>query len=128
MVNAALAALQKRLETGRSLKQIESVRQKQTRLLMLEFRHCSGLGGRSVIAEVTAQWEIFMKTLMTVLLATVMLSASLSSVFALGGCGPNRHRNGWGNCVWGGQNQDWCLRRTGHAAVRMPNGNLRCFR
>jgi hypothetical protein len=68
-----------------------------------------------------------MKTLMTVLLGLAILSTSLSSAFALGGCGPNRHRNGWGHCVWGGQNQDWCLRKTGHPATRMPNGNLRCF-
>jgi hypothetical protein len=33
-----------------------------------------------------------------------------------------------GECVWGGQNQDWCLRRTGHRATRMPNGTLRCYR
>ncbi len=68
-----------------------------------------------------------MKTLMTVLLAIVMLSANLSSVFALGGCGPNRHR-AYGHCVWGGQNEGWCARHTGHTAVRMPNGNMRCFR
>jgi hypothetical protein len=73
-----------------------------------------------------------MKTLRTVLLGAVILSTTLSSAvapaFALGGCGPNRHRNAWGQCVWGGQNQAWCLRYTGHTAVRMPNGTLRCFR
>jgi hypothetical protein len=72
-----------------------------------------------------------MNTLRTVLLGIVILSTTLSSVapaIALGGCGPNRHRNAWGACVWGGQNQAWCLRNTGHTAVRMPNGNLRCFR
>jgi hypothetical protein len=69
-----------------------------------------------------------MKMLKTVLLGILILSTSFSAAFALGGCGPNRHRNAWGHCVWGGQNQDWCLRRTGHPAVRMPNGNLRCFR
>ena len=72
-----------------------------------------------------------MKKLAIKLLGVVIVSASLSSAispaFALGGCGPNRHRNGWGECVWGGQNQDWCLRRTGHPATRMPNGNLRCY-
>jgi hypothetical protein len=72
-----------------------------------------------------------MKTLRTVLLGVVILSATLSSAvapaLALGGCGPNGHRNAWGQCVWGGQNQAWCLRHTGHPAVRMPNGTLRCF-
>jgi hypothetical protein len=72
-----------------------------------------------------------MKTLRTVLLGVVILSATLSSAVepavALGGCGPNGHRNAWGQCVWGGQNQAWCLRHTGHPAVRMPNGTLRCF-
>ncbi len=79
-------------------------------------------------AIVAYQGRLFMKMLKTVLLGVLILSTSLSSAFALGGCGPNRHRNAWGNCVWGGQNQDWCLRHTGHTAVRMPNGNLRCFR
>ena len=59
-----------------------------------------------------------MKNLSVKLLGLVVLSAVLSSAispaFALGGCGPNRHRNGWGQCVWGGQNEDWCLRTTGH--------------
>ena len=73
-----------------------------------------------------------MKKLSIKLLGVVIISATLSSAmtpaFALGGCGPNRHRNGWGECVWGGQNQDWCLRTTGHPATRMPNGTLRCYR
>ena len=63
-----------------------------------------------------------MKKLSIKLLGVVLISATLSSAitpaFALGGCGPNRHRNGWGECVWGGQNQDWCLRTnrpSGHA-------------
>jgi len=54
-----------------------------------------------------------MKKLSIKLLGAVLISATLSSAitpaFALGGCGPNRHRNGMGECVWGGQNQDWCL-------------------
>jgi hypothetical protein len=66
------------------------------------------------------------------LLGGALLSATLFSVatpsFALGGCGPNGHRNAWGNCVFGGQNQAWCLRTTGHPATRMPDGTLRCFR
>lgn len=72
-----------------------------------------------------------MRTLRTLLLGIVILSslsAAIAPAFALGGCGPNRHRNAWGYCVWGGQNQAWCLRHTGHTAVRMPNGTLRCFR
>ena len=73
-----------------------------------------------------------MKKLAVRLLGMVVISAALLSAidpaFALGGCGPNRHRNGWGHCVWGGQNEDWCLRKTGHRATRMPNGTLRCYR
>jgi hypothetical protein len=75
--------------------------------------------------------EIVMKKIVNALLGVVLLSAVLSSVttpaFALGGCGPNRHRDVWGRCVFGGQNQDWCLRKTGHPATRMPNGTLRCL-
>ncbi len=73
-----------------------------------------------------------MKTLRNALLGAVIVTTALSSAiapaFALGGCGPNRHRNHWGRCVWGGQHQGWCVRHTGHYAVRMPNGTLRCFR
>jgi hypothetical protein len=72
-----------------------------------------------------------MRKLAIKLLGIAIISATLSSAitpaYALGGCGPNRHRNGWGQCVWGGQNQDWCLRTTGHPATRMPNGTLRCL-
>jgi hypothetical protein len=73
-----------------------------------------------------------MKKLSIKLFGVVMISATLlsatSPAFALGGCGPSRHRNGEGQCVLGGQNQDWCLRTTGHPATRMPNGTLRCLR
>jgi hypothetical protein len=72
-----------------------------------------------------------MKKLSAALLGVVIFSTALSSVtpaFALGDCGPNRHRNAWGACVWGGQNQAWCMRTTGHPAVRMPDGTMRCFR
>jgi hypothetical protein len=73
-----------------------------------------------------------MKKLSVRLLGAVVLSAALLSAvdpaFALGGCGPNRHRNGWGHCVWGGQNQDWCVRKTGHPATRGPDGRLHCHR
>ena len=60
-------------------------------------------------------------------IASVLVSSLATPAFALGGCGPNRHRNGFGMCVFGGQNQGSCLRRTGHVATRMPNGNLRCL-
>ena len=73
-----------------------------------------------------------MKTFGTMLLGAVIFSTTLASAvapaLALGGCGPNGHRNAWGRCVFGGQNQAWCLRMTGHPAVRMPDGTLRCFR
>lgn len=72
-----------------------------------------------------------MKSLGTVLLGIVIISATLSSVapaLALGGCGPNGHRGAYGRCVFGGQNQSWCLRHTGHRAVRARNGNLVCIR
>jgi hypothetical protein len=74
-----------------------------------------------------------MKKLSATLLGVVILSAALSSAVtpasALGGCGPDAHRSSVsGRCVWGGQNQAWCLRHTGHPAVRMPDGTMRCFR
>ena len=73
-----------------------------------------------------------MKRLQAALFGVVVLSGALSAAatpaLALGGCGPNGHRNWYGRCVFGGQNEDWCLRRTGHPAVRMPNGTLRCLR
>ena len=69
-----------------------------------------------------------MKTLMAAVLGLAILSTTISSAFALGGCGPNRHRDYWGRCVWGGQNQAWCLRHTGHPATRMPDGTLVCVR
>jgi hypothetical protein len=72
-----------------------------------------------------------MKKLSAALLGVVVISAGLSSVatpaLALGGCGPNAHRNAYGHCVLGGQNQDYCLRTTGHPATRMPNGTMRCL-
>jgi hypothetical protein len=74
-----------------------------------------------------------MKKASATLLGVVIFSAALSSAvtpaLALGGCGPNRHVSSVsGRCVWGGQNQAWCLRHTGHPAVRMPDGTMRCFR
>jgi hypothetical protein len=63
---------------------------------------------------------------LAILVATVSLAAT--PALALGGCGPNGHRNWAGRCVWGGQNQAWCLRHTGHDAVRGPNGTWICIR
>jgi hypothetical protein len=73
-----------------------------------------------------------MKKLSAPLLGVVILSAALASAvtpaFALGGCGANMHRGPGGLCYWGGQNQAWCLKHTGHAAVRLPNGQMVCYR
>ncbi len=74
-----------------------------------------------------------MKSLGSVLLGIAIISATLWSAVApasaLGGCGPNRHRSSvTGRCIWGGQNQAWCIKHTGHAAVPGPNGTLICIR
>ena len=61
-----------------------------------------------------------------IIVSTVVSSIAVPA-FALGGCGPNRHRDAFGICVFGGQNQGSCLRRTGHVATRMPDGTLRCL-
>jgi hypothetical protein len=72
------------------------------------------------------------KVTRTALLGAVILSTILSSAvapaFALGDCGPNRHRNAWGYCVWGGQNEGWCVRHTGHVSTPGPNGTRWCTR
>ncbi|HEY3797583.1 MAG TPA: hypothetical protein VGL58_04460 [Caulobacteraceae bacterium] len=60
------------------------------------------------------------------LLLTVVASVA-SPAYALGNCGRNGHRDRWGHCVFGGQNEDYCLRTTGHPGTRMPNGTVRCF-
>jgi hypothetical protein len=62
-------------------------------------------------------------------LLSIDFSYAVTPASALGGCGPNRHRSSvTGRCIWGGQNQAWCVRHTGHRAVRAPNGNLVCIR
>ena len=75
--------------------------------------------------------EVVLEKLRPVLTGAVIVSMVMASLatpaFALGGCGPNRHRGAFGLCVFGGQNQGSCLRRTGHVATRMPNGTLRCL-
>jgi hypothetical protein len=60
-------------------------------------------------------------------LAFATLAAVSSPAFAFGGCGRNGHRNAWGACVFGGQNQGYCA-AVGGTPVRMPNGNVRCVR
>ena len=72
-----------------------------------------------------------MKTTTLALLGAVTLATALASTTpasALGNCGPNRHRNAAGYCVFGGQNQDWCLRHTGHRAGYGPGGARYCRR
>ncbi|HEX2640712.1 MAG TPA: hypothetical protein VHL50_09080 [Pyrinomonadaceae bacterium] len=62
-------------------------------------------------------------------LLAVDLSYASTPASALGGCGPNRHRSSvTGRCIWGGQNQAWCVRHTGHRAIRTPSGRLVCVR
>ena len=60
------------------------------------------------------------------ILSTVVASAA-TPASALGACGPNGHRNAFGRCVFGGQNQAYCLRRTGHVAAYTGYGTRRCF-
>ncbi|MGO8954850.1 MAG: hypothetical protein ACLQF2_16205 [Rhodomicrobium sp.] len=72
-----------------------------------------------------------MKKLQVVMLGLAILATASSAItpaFALGGCGPNRHRSSvTGRCIWGGQNQAWCLRHTGHTAV-YRHGAWICYR
>ncbi|WP_413771077.1 GCG_CRPN prefix-to-repeats domain-containing protein [Lichenihabitans sp. PAMC28606] len=71
-----------------------------------------------------------MRKLAVVLFGAVILSAGLWTATvpasALGACGPNGHRGPFGHCRFGGQNQAWCLRHTGHVATRGPHGTLWC--
>jgi hypothetical protein len=62
-----------------------------------------------------------------IIFATTATSA-IPPALALGGCGPNRHRNWAGRCVFGGQNQAYCVWRTGHAAVPGPYGSRICIK
>jgi hypothetical protein len=70
-----------------------------------------------------------MKKLSAVLVGLVVFSSALSladtSAFALGNCGRNGHRD-HGRCVFGGQNQNYCLKVSGHVAHRDPDGVMRC--
>lgn len=60
-------------------------------------------------------------------LALLTVAADSSPAYAFGGCGRNGHRNAWGACVFGGQNQGYCA-AVGGTPVRMANGNVRCVR
>jgi hypothetical protein len=66
--------------------------------------------------------------LLGVMVLSTTLSSAVAPAFALGDCGPNRHRNAFGYCVWGGQNQAWCLRHTGHTSTPGPDGTRWCVR
>ena len=71
-----------------------------------------------------------MKAMRAGLVGVLIFASALSAsapAFALGGCGYNGHRNHWGRCVWGGQNQNWCLRHTGHRATYVGGGVWRCI-
>ena len=71
-----------------------------------------------------------MKKLTAALVGLTVLSAALTAVTpasALGGCGANAHMAN-GKCVYGGQNQGWCEKHTGHVATKMPNGEMKCLK
>ncbi|CCB68128.1 MULTISPECIES: hypothetical protein [unclassified Hyphomicrobium] len=73
--------------------------------------------------------KLFAPLLGLAALIAIDLSYAATPAAALGGCGPNRHRSSvTGRCIWGGQNQGWCVRHTGYRAVRMPNGRMVCVR
>jgi hypothetical protein len=88
----------------------------------------------------TSRQEVLMKKLSATLLgaafaagtvlATLLAAPSLvvTPAHALGGCGPNMHRGEGGRCYWGGQDEAWCFKHTGHHAVRLPNGKMICYR
>ena len=67
-------------------------------------------------------------TLLGAVIASIALASATAPVFALGGCGANFHRDGAGRCVWGGQDEHWCLKHAGHPAERGPNGTWVCYR
>ena len=52
-----------------------------------------------------------------VAIVSTALTSTATPALALGECGPNAHRGFWGGCRFGGQNQAWCLRNTGHVAA-----------
>src|ERR1700758_506432 len=96
-------------------------------------RLCFACSRAAAISELAILFHGVREVLMKIyaaLLGALVLGVTLSSVttpaLALGGCGPNAHRGPGGVCLPGGQNQDWCIRKTGHPATRMPDGTLRC--
>ncbi|HXT09049.1 MAG TPA: hypothetical protein VN715_19195 [Roseiarcus sp.] len=60
------------------------------------------------------------------LFAAVLASSAVAPAYALGGCGPNRHRGAGGRCVAGGQHQGWCKHHTGHVAHGNGRGRDVC--
>jgi hypothetical protein len=80
----------------------------------------------------TASKVTRLKTLSAALLGIAIVFSALSSgatpALALGHCGPNGHRGPFGHCRWGGQNEAWCLRHTGHGAGFGHNGTRWCGR
>jgi hypothetical protein len=55
-----------------------------------------------------------------------VLSSAATPAFALGLCGPNGHRGPFGGCQFGGENQAFCPRQTGHVATPGPAGTRFC--
>jgi hypothetical protein len=67
-----------------------------------------------------------MKKLVGILILAATVTAATAPAFALGDCGPNRHRGPGGRCVFGGQNQGWCVKHTGHVSTPGPGGTHWC--
>ncbi len=70
--------------------------------------------------------QMFAASIGAMILSTAVASMATPAI-ALGACGPNGHRNAYGRCVFGGQNQNWCLRHTGHVAAYTGYGVRRCL-
>ena len=70
--------------------------------------------------------KMFRRAFLGAIVISAALSVTASPSFALGGCGQNYHRDGNGHCVFGGQDEDYCLKTKGHPATRMPNGTMVC--
>ena len=79
----------------------------------------AGLAGAAVIASSAVITP-------AAVLGTLASSVAVTPAAALGACGPNGHRNPWGRCVFGGQNQAWCVRHTGHTAAYGGYGRRYC--
>ena len=70
--------------------------------------------------------KLSLAVLAAAILSVAAISTTTTPANALGACGPNRHRDRFGHCVFGGQNQNYCLRHTGHVAARGPRGTRWC--